>query len=234
MKAIIFAAGIGSRLGELTKNTPKCLMIAGGKTLLQHSIEKVKTAGVTDVVINLFHLPEQIANYVDKNRSFGINITFSFESELLDTGGGLLKTRDFFEGESAFILHNSDVFCDINLAELVKLHLKNGNVATLAVMERISTRGLLFNNDMKLVGWSEERSSSPVPYKFRYPFCGIHVASSKIFDYMPEGPKKFSIIEPYLSASRAGNTVEGYLLKDGYWMDVGTPERLAELDRKLS
>ena len=231
MKAMVFAAGVGSRLGELTKANPKCLMQAGGKTMLEHVIDHLKAVGVTEVAINLHHHPEQIRQLVAQKNSFGLRIVFSEEQELLNTGGGLKNLRSFFEEEERFIVHNSDVYCTHSLALLLDAHRNRGALATLAVMKRSSKRGLFFDSEMQLVGWTEEKMPVPDTMQLRA-FSGISVCSGEIFQFMDERPS-FSILEPLLRASRATHRVFGDEIDANTWIDVGTPEQLAVLQKRL-
>jgi MurNAc alpha-1-phosphate uridylyltransferase len=232
MKAMVFAAGVGSRLGELTKATPKCLMQAGGKTMLEHVIDHLKAVGVTEVAINLHHHPEQIKQLVAQKSSFGLQVVFSQEQELLNTGGGLKNLRSFFEGEERFIVHNSDVYCTHSLALLVDEHRNRGALATLAVMKRSSKRGLFFDSEMRLAGWTEEKMPVPDTMQLRA-FGGISVCSGEIFQFMDER-SSFSIIEPLLRASRATGRVVGHEIDANTWIDIGTPEQLAVLQKRLA
>jgi MurNAc alpha-1-phosphate uridylyltransferase len=231
MKAMVFAAGVGSRLGELTKATPKCLMQAGRKTMLEHVIDHLKAVGVTEVAINLHHHPEQIRQLVAQKNSFGLRIVFSEEQELLNTGGGLKNLRSFFEEEERFIVHNSDVYCTHSLALLLDAHRNRRALATLAVMKRSSKRGLFFDSEMQLVGWTEEKMPVPDTMQLRA-FSGISVCSGEIFQFMDERPS-FSILEPLLRASRATHRVFGDEIDASTWIDVGTPEQLAVLQKRL-
>ena len=122
MKAFVLAAGLGTRLGQITKNTPKCLVSAGGKTILQHVLEKLKIAGINDVVINLHYLGDHIFQYLKNNNSFGMNIQFSWEETLLGTGGGLKEALKFYNSDESIIIHNSDVYTDFSLEKLIKFH----------------------------------------------------------------------------------------------------------------
>jgi MurNAc alpha-1-phosphate uridylyltransferase len=232
MKAMIFAAGIGSRLKEYTKNSPKCLMDIGGITILEHVIQKLKAVGVTVVVINLHHFPEQITEYLKRNNNFGLTINLSYEAELLDTGGGLKRAREHFEQDEDFFVHNSDIYCSQDLSTLLALHQKQGAVATLGIMRRESKRGLFFNSENQLIGWTEETVAAPVESKL-YAFSGISICSGRIFDFM-NSCDKFSIIESYLSASRATGKVFGSEIALENWVDIGTPEKLTSLKKRLA
>lgn len=231
MKAMVFAAGIGSRLKELTRHTPKCLMQVGGKTLLEHVLVALKEAGVLEVVINVHHLPDMITSYLASKDNFGLRIHISHEQSLLDTGGGLRRVRSLFEHEDQFIVHNSDIYSTIDLRSLVQEHRTQQALATLAVMQRESKRGLYFDHAMRLVGWTSE-GKLPPPRSQLFAFSGVSVCSGALFTYM-NSREVFSIIEPFLAASRASGRVYGSLVTPTVWSDVGTPESLKALQEQF-
>lgn len=232
MKAMVFAAGIGSRLKELTRETPKCLMQAGGKTLLEHVLIKLKAAGVTEVVINTHHLAEKITSYLADKKNFGLTVHISYESSLLDTGGGLRKAAAFFKGEDAFIVHNSDIYCTSDINALVDAHRSKSALATLAVMHMNTHRGLFFDTSMKLVGWTEEHAAQTINARL-LAFSGISVCSCGLLDFM-DHRDTFSIVDTFLKASRATGRVRGELISCDQWIDIGTPETLKTLQTRLS
>jgi len=235
MKAMVFAAGLGTRLKELTKNKPKCLMEVGGTTLLEHVIDALKSAGVSSIVINVHYLADQIERYIASKNSFGINISLSHEATLLDTGGGLKKVRDFFEGQKAFLIHNADIYTSYDLKQMVDAHnSRRGSIATLGVMRRESLRGLYFDGDSHLTGWSEEKNAlkTPAPTDQLLAFSGISIASSELFQYMG-AEDVFSIITAFLNAARSTGRVWGHIIQDCEWTDIGTPEQLNALRQKL-
>ncbi len=237
MKAMVFAAGVGSRLKDLTKNTPKCLIdIGSGATMLGHVLTKLKKSGITSVIINLHHLPDAITNYLSEN-DFGIDVAFSEEPELLGTGGGLKKAAWFFNTDEPFIVHNSDVFSDIDLKALCSHHESSGALGTLAVMTRPTRRHLLFDETSSLIGW--ENSGAPAtmvresPAPRRAAFSGIQILNPRVFDYFKAHHGEFSIISAYLSAVEAGEKLESFDMSSSYWIDMGTPENLDELRKKV-
>lgn len=232
MKAMLFAAGIGSRLKELTTHTPKCLMQIGTGTILEHVIERLKDVGVTSVVINVHHHARQVIEFVESKRRFGLEIVFSEEPSLLDTGGGLKKVKSLFEGERAFLIHNSDIYSNADLEALLALHGAKRNVATLAVIKRPTDRGLFVSASSELVGWTGE-TAAPPPGSTLLDFSGISVASPEIFAHMPD-ESVFSLIKPYLAAARATHRVSAALIDAQEWTDIGTPEELAALQKKLA
>jgi MurNAc alpha-1-phosphate uridylyltransferase len=228
---MIFAAGIGSRLKELTKNTPKCLMRAGDVPMLERVVERLKCVGVSSVVINVHHHAEQVIAFVESRQHFGIDVAFSHEPVLLDTGGGLKKVQELFVGESAFFLHNADIYCESDLGELLSQHQSQNSLATLAVMTRDSKRGLFMTSAMELVGWTGEKSP-PSPNAKKFAFSGISICTPSIFSYMPSSDT-FSIIEPFLTCARATHAVFGFEIDPSTWVDIGTPEQLTALQARF-
>jgi NDP-sugar pyrophosphorylase family protein len=231
MKAMIFAAGVGSRLKELTRATPKCLIEVGGRTMLERVVDRLKDAGVTGVAINTHHHAEQVVDFMKSKSYFGLEVLVSHEPTLLDTGGGLRKVAPFFAGEEAFIVHNADIFSDIDLSQLVEQHRLKNAIGTLAVMERPSQRGLYFDSSHHLVGWTQE--ATPIAHGARLSsFCGISVASHELFFHMT-GAGPSSIISSYLSAARASDRVYGEHVTGVEWTDIGTPEQLEGLRSRV-
>lgn len=234
---MILAAGVGARLGALTTETPKCLMpIKGSITILEQVIFNLRRFGVTEAVINLHHLPDKITEHLAKNSNFGLTkLHLSHESTLLDTGGGLKRVADLFKGESAFFVHNADIYCDYDLRLLLDQHHKHRAVATLGVMRRESSRGLYFNTDSLLTGWSGETKDNDSPKEnagILLAFSGISVCSDELFSFM-DARERFSIIESFLSAARETSRVFGVEIPNNSWIDIGTPDKLEALRRRL-
>lgn len=237
MKAMVFAAGIGSRLKALTADTPKCLVrLADGSTMLDKVIERLKGAGVDEVIINLYHFGEKIEQHVKENASYGIRIEFSKEESLLGTGGGLKKAATFFDSNSFFV-HNSDVYSDLNLADLYNRHSELDACATLAIMHRPTNRPLLFSKGYALAGWvvdHEHRELVPdVLPEYRVGFSGIQVVSPKIFQYLEKFEGSFSTISAFMAAAQNGENIAGFDMTSHAWLDMGTPEKLEELNKLL-
>lgn len=238
MKAMIFAAGLGSRLKPLTDNTPKALIPVNGKPMLEYIILKLKNAGFDQIVINIHHLGEQIIDFLEANNNFGIQINISDERDyLLDTGGGIKKAARFLEGNEPFLVHNVDIFSDIDLKQLYDHHLKVNSLATLLVSKRNTSRYLLFNNENKLCGWRNHETGEvksfyphfdPAQYN-EYAFSGIHILSPKIFDWMEEWTGKFPIINFYLSICAKAN-VQAYPAEQLHLLDIGKPESLTKAE----
>lgn len=231
MKAMIFAAGVGSRLKELTRDTPKCLMTIGEKTILELVVERLKGAGVSALAINVHHHADQVARFLRDRNNFGLEVLVSHEPSLLDTGGGLKKVASFFSGEDAFLIHNADIFSTVDLEKLVDQHRSRQAIGTLAVMSRPSPRGLYFDSSHRLVGWTGEKT--PPPSGTLLSFCGISVASHEIFSHM-EREDVFSIIKTFIAAARSTNKVWGEVVSGVDWTDIGTPEQLTALRSRVA
>ena len=237
MKAMIFAAGIGSRLRPITDSIPKALVPVGGVPMIQRTLLRLKDAGFNDVTINIHHLGQQIIDFLQQNDNFGMDIHISDERDkLLDTGGGILKARHFLEGDEPFLVHNVDILSDIDLGHVYESHVQSGADATLLVSDRITTRKLMFDKDARLHGWINKTSGEVKPagvvmnlelYQ-ELAFEGIHVISPTIFNFMGEGTEwlgNFSIIPFYLSVCQQLH-LRGYELKGITWFDIGKPETL--------
>jgi MurNAc alpha-1-phosphate uridylyltransferase len=237
MKAMLFAAGKGTRLKPLTDRHPKCLVQAGGKTLLEHNIDYLKNAGVSTIVVNVHHLAEQVIAFLG-DRDLGVEIQISREVDLLETGGGLLKAMDHFKDEAAFVVCNSDIYTDIDLNKMLSLHDQNKNLATLAVADRETSRYLRFDQDALLCGWENRKTDEQVvlndhPYHTRA-FNGLQIMSPHLFDFMAGRGKAFSTIPVFLDAAAAGKRIQAFPVDDAFWIDIGTVEKLELLRTRLS
>ena len=243
MKAMLLAAGYGSRLGELTKEKPKPLMEAGGKPLITHVLEKFSREGVSDVVVNIHYLREVLESYLRQVDIPGLSIHISNEDELLGIGGGIKAARRWLcedgDTDDFFIAHNSDVFCDFALREMVAQHTQSGALATLATRRRTTARYLLFNDRDEMVGWENTKRGERILHQadsepcHRRAFSGVYVLSKRVFELFPDS-EKFHIINFFLDAVEKGEKVQSFAHDDSYWKDVGTPETLSELDEYLS
>ena len=238
MKAMILAAGLGTRLGKLTEKTPKCLMKAGSLTMLEHVVERLRKAGVDQIVINLHYLAEQIQDFVRQHSSFGLEVRFSYEPEILGTGGGLRKVRQCFSGSEPFLVCNSDIYTDADFADMVAAHRSSGAIATLAVTDRKEGSYLLFGEDNRLIGWQKGDGARELivanpAVANPLAFCGLQVISPAIFEYMEGARGAFSIISTYIEAARAGKSVKPFRIDNSFWLDMGTPENLLALRRYL-
>jgi NDP-sugar pyrophosphorylase family protein len=237
MKAMILAAGIGTRLRPLTDEIPKALLDVGGAPMIEQVIRRLKSTGVTELVVNLFHLGDRIVEFLASKGDFGLHIEFTREAELLDTGGGLKNAAWFFDDNRPFFLHNVDVLSDIDLEALLRFHRKAGALATLAVQSRPSARELLFDRDGRLRGRESpegvEWSQGPVTDAEPLAFTGIHVIDPAIFPRMTE-TGAFSIIRTYLRLAGEGERIVAYRADGRYWQDIGSPEKLEQARKRAA
>ncbi len=243
MKAMVFAAGLGTRLRPLTDDRPKALVTVAGRTLLELTLSRLRAFGVREVILNVHHFADRIVDYLRANRNFGMRIEVSREELLLDTGGGLKKAAWFFleAGESAqqpFIVHNVDVLSTVDLARMVRSHTEHNALATLAVQPRESSRYLLFDEHGQLCGRRIGGDAEPELIRSAQPvqalaFSGIHIVSPRIFSNLPE-KGVFSIIPAYLRLAAQGEVILAFRSDKSYWRDLGRPENLAEAERDLA
>ena len=235
MKAMIFAAGLGTRLYPLTIDRPKALVEVAGKTLLQLAIKKVSQAGYTDLVINVHHFGNQIIEYLRKNNNFGCSITISDErGQLLDTGGGILKAAPWLEGDESFLVYNVDVLSNIDLHQFQKYHEELGGLATLVVRERKTARYLAFDQSMQLSGWrnnttDEEIVSRNMQNCNLLAFSGIQLIEPAIFKLIIE-TGSFPLIPLYLRLATEHRII-GYRDQSSIWMDLGKPDQIIEAEK---
>jgi NDP-sugar pyrophosphorylase family protein len=250
MKAMILAAGLGTRLRPLTDTRPKALVELSGRTLLEITLTRLRTFGVTEAIINVHHFADMVEDYLKSKNNFGMRLEISLENDqLLDTGGGLKKAAWFFEEDPArggepFLLHNVDVISTIDLAAMLQFHKENDALATLAVRSRESGRQLLFNDQLQLSGRcinnqdtvipsphrtvisSEAKNLSSIPLQ-PLAFSGIHIISPRLLPQLTEtGP--FSIIDSYLRLSAQGQKILAFRHDNSYWRDLGKPADLAQ------
>lgn len=229
MKALLFAAGKGTRLRPFTDSHPKALARVNGVTLLERNIKYLQSFGIQNFVINIYSFGEQIVNFLKENNNFGANIDISDESAgLLETGGGLLFAKRFLEKEDNFLVMNVDILTNLNMDGLIKSHVQNQNFITLAVSERDSSRKLFFNEDMVLKGWINKNTGEQRLAEFNrgfkaLAFSGIHCMSSEIFSKMTR-KGKFSIMLEYLDLMMTEKII-GYE-HHAYLVDVGRPESI--------
>ena len=234
MKAMILAAGLGTRLRPLTDERPKALVTVAGRTLLEIALARLRAFGVREVIVNAHHYAEMIVEYLKANDNFGMRIELSREEELLDTGGGLKKAAHFFSGSlEPFILHNVDVISTIDLGRMLRVHTEQKALATLAVQERESSRQLLFDEHGRLCGRltgsndAEAEMAKPAAQAQALGFCGIHVISPRIFAKMNE-EGAFSIIDAYMHLAAQGEKIIAFRADECYWRDLGRPESIVQ------
>jgi NDP-sugar pyrophosphorylase family protein len=242
MKAMILAAGLGTRLRPLTADRPKALVEIAGRTLLEICLERLRSFGVREVIVNVHHFAEMVVDFLAARNNFGMRIEVSREDELLDTGGGLKKAAWFFlelgaKQDEPFLLHNVDVLSTIDLTAMVRFHRERDALATVAVQDRRSSRSLLFDEDGRLCGRrmeggkKEERVGTAAPAQ-ALAFSGIHVLSPRIFAKMQD-EGAFSIVAAYLNLAAQGETIAAFRADGAYWRDLGRPESLLEAARDL-
>ena len=238
MKAMVLAAGLGTRLRPLTDERPKALVELGGQTLLEIVLSRLRSFGVREVIVNVHHFAVMVEEYLRANGNFGMRIELSREEELLDTGGGLKKAEWFFRGdEEPFLLHNVDVVSTVDLGRMAQVHREQGALATLAVEQRESSRMLLFDAEGLLCGRKIGRGAAPQWVRKttgaqELAFAGIHAISPRIFERMSEeGP--FSIIDAYLSLAAGREKIAAFRVDGCAWRDVGRPESLKAAEQEF-
>jgi mannose-1-phosphate guanylyltransferase len=241
MKAMILAAGLGTRLRPLTNDRPKALVEVAGQTLLEITIARLRKVGVREIIVNVHHFAGMVADYLRGKNNFGMRVEISEEDALLDTGGGLKKAAWFFLEEgpapAPFILHNVDVISSIDLRRMLEQHMQSQALATLAVQARESSRYLLFDDQWRLCGRrlvQEQKTelARPAPHLQEAAFSGIHVISTRLLGMMRE-EGAFSIVQPYLRLTGEGEKIVAYRADDDYWRDLGKPESVARATEDL-
>ncbi len=235
MKAMILAAGLGSRLRPFTDSTPKALVKIKNRTLLEIIINRLKIFGINEMIINVHHFADQIIQFIKNNNSFDIRIKISREDSLLGTGGGLKKAAWFFNDNRPFLLHNVDVVSDLDIQQLLKFHNKNKALATLATRSRKTNRYLLTDSNNTLCGWKSiqpnerkmvrvaEGKLSPVS------FMGMHIISPELLSLLPSD-EKFSIVNAYLAVAE-NHIIKTMPCDNSKWLDLGKPEQLNQANQ---
>jgi NDP-sugar pyrophosphorylase family protein len=240
-QAMIFAAGLGTRLKPLTDTMPKALVRVGGEPLLYHVIMRLKQAGFERIVVNVHHFSQQIVDYLHGNACFGLDIRISDETGmLLDTGGGIKKAASFFDSQSPVLIHNVDIFSNVNLSKFYEEHSEND--ATLLVSRRTTRRYLLFDDDMRLAGWTNlDTGEVKSPYTVvksgakkvhRLAFSGIHLFHPSLFPLMQAFPERFGIIDFYLQNCHKVK-IKGCIKDDLQLIDVGKLDTLDKAEKFL-
>ncbi|MGD0470148.1 MAG: nucleotidyltransferase family protein [Terriglobales bacterium] len=246
MKAMILAAGLGTRLRPLTDNRPKALVEINGRTLLEITLSRLRKCGVREVMINMHHFADMIVEYLKANNNFGMRIEVSREEVLLDTGGGLKKAAYFFvedpSSEEPFIVHNVDVLSTIDLRRMVQFHTDKQALATLAVQDRKTSRYLLFDDRLQLCGRRSGSDQEPELVRsslvrsaqelHTLAFSGIHVISPRLLAMMIEDGA-FSIITSYLRLAAQGERILAFHADEYYWRDLGSPDNVAQAAQDL-
>jgi len=243
MKAMVLAAGLGTRLRPLTNDRPKALVEISGRTLLEITLTRLREFGVRQVIINVHHFADMIESYLKSNRNFGLRIEISREETLLDTGGGLKRAGYFFQDkvgsrEEPFILHNVDVISNIDFAQMLKFHAEKNGLATLAVQDRPTSRYLLFDEALELCGRQSEREGQPElvrpsPNPQALAFSGIHIISPCFISMMTE-QGAFSIIDSYLRVAAQAGKILAFRADNYYWRDLGRPEHVTKAAEEIA
>ena len=234
MKAMILAAGLGTRFKPWTNKHPKALAPVNGKTLLERNLLYLQSSGIKDVLVNVHHFAEQIRHAIIVNDGWGSNITISDESnEVLETGGGLKKAAAYFD-EGSFVLMNADILTDLDLKKMISFHKENKPLATLAVTDRKSSRYFLFDQNDQLCGWRNKKSGEEIisvqgSLLEEKAFSGIHIISPEIFNLMHQ-QGKFSIVDVYLELA-AAHTILGFDHSGSRLVDVGRPDAIAVAEK---
>jgi NDP-sugar pyrophosphorylase family protein len=232
-QAMIFAAGLGTRLKPLTDTMPKALVPVAGEPLLHHVIMKLKDAGFERIVVNVHHFADQIIDYLDANGNFGLDIRISDERNgLLETGGGIKAARALFDPQSPILIHNVDILSNVDLSLLYES--ANDAEATLLVSPRVTKRYLLFDQSMRLDGWKnietgEHKGPCSANNPQMYAFSGIHVFCPSLFPLMDEWPERFGIVDFHLKAC-SDKCISGYLKEDLRLLDVGKLDSLEKAE----
>jgi NDP-sugar pyrophosphorylase family protein len=242
MKAMILAAGLGTRLRPLTDHRPKALVEIAGRTLLEITLSRLRAQGIGEVIINVHHFAGMIGEYLARHDNFGMRIEISSEETLLDTGGGLKKAAYFFLDDPGrpgepFIVHNVDVISNIDFRRMLQCHIENQSLATLAVKNRKASRYLLFDEHLRLCGRRSGGDQNPEfvrpsPSVEELGFSGIQVISPRLLGMMTE-EGAFSIINCYLRLAAAGEKILAFRADEYYWRDLGRPENVDQAAEDL-
>ncbi|MGN0214774.1 MAG: NDP-sugar synthase [Muribaculaceae bacterium] len=240
MKAMVFAAGLGTRLRPLTDGMPKALVPLHDVPMLERVIKNIIACGITDVVVNIHHFGDQIIDFLAKNNNFGINIAISDERDmLLDTGGGILRAKPLLEGDEPFLVHNADIFTDLDLKSIINHHNTSGADATLLVKQRTTQRYLVFNKEWRMQGWTNIATGEVKPASLNIDathrlmaFGGIHVISPSVFAALQNfaNEPKFSIT-PFYIANCNNLNIQGFCPEGYNWFDIGKIETLRQAEQ---
>lgn len=234
MKAMIFAAGLGTRLRPLTNDRPKALVEINGVPLLEITIKRLIHFGVQEIIINVHHFADKIQQFLHDKNDFGIRIITSHEVEQpLETGGGLKKAAWFFDDNKPFIICNADILSNIDLKKMYETHSDSNAIATYAVQKRETSRYMLHDTEGRLCGWMNSKTKSlkmgRCAHNLKmYSFSCFHVVNPAIFETTPQ-ESVFTIIDWYLKICNTHKIV-GYRHDDDIWCDIGKPETLLEAE----
>lgn len=237
INAMIFAAGLGTRLKPFTKEHPKALAEINGVPLLAIALKKIERLGIKKVVINVHHFAHQVISFVEKHKSNNLEILISDESEqLLDTGGGLLKAAPLFDTEADILIYNVDVITNAPLDELIKTHQQQKNLVTLMTEKRKASRFLLFDADNQLKGWRNPKTKEELwvnqpEETLEMGYNGVHIIQSKLLGLL-DNSNSFPIFPEYIKLSEKF-PVKSWSNWKGEWIDVGTPEKLDQASKLI-
>lgn len=225
---MILAAGLGTRLAPFTHAHPKALAKVGNTTVLEWNIRYLQSFGINDIIVNVHHFAEQIEQAVAEASGWGANVRISDERDVvLETGGGVLKAAPFFEAEQNFVVMNVDILTNFNLGRLIDFHQQHAPKASLAVMQRKSSRYLLFNENQELVGWKNEQAGELKGSEGKaFAFSGIQIISTEWLQTISR-KGKFSLIDVYLDAALRQQKIIGFDHTGDVFTDIGKPESLA-------
>jgi N-acetyl-alpha-D-muramate 1-phosphate uridylyltransferase len=237
MKAMIFAAGLGTRLGKITEEIPKTLVDINGKSVLQRAVEKCSQSGFNDIIINVHHFADKVEAEVQSLIKLGYKISISDEREkLLETGGGLYKARHFFDDRS-FLIYNVDIITDLDLSAFYKYHVGKKGLATLAVRNRPANRVFLVDNSGGISGWKNRSTGEQILTGIlaeplhEIAFSGMHIVKPEIFNFMSDGV--YSLTALYLDLAKE-HEIYTFREDKGFWFDIGTPDILEEVRKFYS
>ena len=238
MRAMILAAGLGTRLKPLTNTIPKALIKINGRALLELQIMKLKAQGIDQIIINVHHFAGQIINFLKANNNLGCEIDISDETDLLlETGGGLKKASHFFSDGKPFLIYNVDIISNIDLKKLIETHFEGKSIATLAVQDRASSRKFLFDDEMILNGWMNEKTGEKIISRKlgsrlqQFAFSGIQIIDPKIFGYF-SNKNIFSLVELYLDVAQR-EKIEGLVHNQDEFLDLGKIENIKKAEEIL-
>lgn len=231
MNAMIFAAGLGTRLAPITNNIPKALVEVHGKPLIWYAVKNVVSSGAVRIVINVYHFASQVKKYVQQLREEFSEVEFLISDEsnqLMDTGGGLLYAKNLFLPDQPILIHNADVLTNVDLLKMLNFHNSNNALATLMVQDRTTNRFLLFNAKNHLCGWENTKTNEKIISReldkiWRFAFDGVQIVNYNILSLLGD-IRPFSITKAYLDLA-VNNHILGWSEWEGQWFDVGTPQK---------
>ena len=239
MKAMILAAGLGTRLRPLTNDRPKALVEVGGRTMLELTLARLRSFGITEVIINTHHFADMVAEFLSAHQNFGMHIELSREEHLLDTGGGIKQAAHFFIGsDEPFLVHNVDVLSTIDFSQMLQFHRDQDALGTLAVQDRPTSRYLLFDEKGQLCGRRAGLSGKselvrPVEEQHSLAFSGIQILSPRIFSLIREDGA-FPVIPMYLRLAGQNESLCAFRADPYYWRDLGRPETIVKASQEIA